>query len=285
MLLFSLIYACAQPEETPPESTLSVCSEGGELSYVLNHIEYARRHDGVAWGFNIDGLDSDDQDDDGCNKEDLVDPLGNSGIDNALSSLIPALDMTEASAVEGLIQDSINTGELLMMLRLSGLDTSPSSPDLYSDECISLEFLRAAGTPMVGTDGTILDSQSFTRSEFPSVTQETVMSEGALMIDGIPIGLEIQVLDKYLTFEMFPGGVYAQILPDGTVEGFFGGSLPIDYLFEIAAFDEVGITDLLNDLLSTAADLNPDETGQCQNISVAFEFTAIPGYLYTSEEQ
>ena len=138
---------------------------------------------------------------------------------------------------------------------------------------------------MVGTDGTILDSQSFLRSDFPSVTKETHMSDGSFMIEEVPIGLEIQVLDKYLTFEMYPGGVYAQILPDGTVEGFFGGSLPIDYLFEIAAFDEVGITDLLNDLLSTAADLNPDENGQCQDISVAFEFTAIPGYLYTSEER
>ena len=211
--------------------------------------------------------------------------IGNRGIDNGLSSLIPALDMTEASAVEGLIQDSINAGELLMMLQLSGLDSHPSTPESYSDECVSLEFLRASGTPMVGTDGTILDSQSFLRSEFPSVTKETHMNDGAFMIEDVPIALEIQVLDKYLTFEMYPGGVYAQILPDGTVEGFFGGSLPIDYLFEIAAFDEVGITDLLNDLLSTAADLNPDEDDQCQNISVAFEFTAIPGYLYTSEER
>ena len=101
MLLFSFLLSCAQPEAPLSDSKESVCSEAHELSYVLNHIEYARRHEGVAWGFNIDGLESDDQDDDGCNKADLVDPLGNTGIDNGLSSLIPALDMTEASAVEG----------------------------------------------------------------------------------------------------------------------------------------------------------------------------------------
>ncbi len=242
MTPFFVLLSCAQPDETPSDAKESVCTEAHELSYVLNHIEYARRHDGVAWGFNIDGLHSDDQDDDGCNKADLVDPLGNTGIDNGLSSLIPALDMTEASAVEGLIQDSINTGELLMMLRMSGLDTIPTTPERHSDECVSIEFLRASGTPMVGTDGTILDSQSFTRSDFPSATKQTTMQDGSVMIEGVPLSLEIQVLDKYLTFEMYPGGVYAQILPDGTIEGFFGGALPIDYLFEIAAFDEVGIT-------------------------------------------
>ena len=92
------------------------------------------------------------------------------------------------------------------------------------------------------------------------------------------------MLDKYLTFEMNSGGVYAQLMPDGTVSGFFGGGLPMEYLYEISAFDEVNITDLLNDLLGTAADLSPDENGVCQEISVVFEFTAIPGYLYSSEE-
>ena len=51
-------------------------------------------------GFDIDGRNSSSMDAEGCFHEDKVDPLGNEGIDNALSSIVPALEPTEAAAVE-----------------------------------------------------------------------------------------------------------------------------------------------------------------------------------------
>ena len=71
---------------------------------------------------------------------------------------------------------------------------------------------------------------------------------------------------------------------DGTLTGYFGGGVALDTLYEIAGFDEVQITDLLNNLLSSAADLSPDENGECQQMSVAFEYTAIPAHIFIDEQ-
>ena len=124
-MLAALLLGCSA-ENAVDDSGVEACSDGESLVYVMNTISWARRDDNdVVWGFDIDGLDSDDNDSDGCNHQDLVDPLGNTGIDNSISGLLPVMDLTAAVSVEGLIQDSINTGELLLMLELSGFGGEP----------------------------------------------------------------------------------------------------------------------------------------------------------------
>ncbi len=284
MLPFFTI-ACSQPEitiDTSTEVPINTCDDGISYTYVMNHISYARRDENVAWGLNVDEHISDENDEEGCYKEDLVDPLGNKGVDNALSALLPALDMTEAAAVEGLMIDSINNGELLLILKLTGIE-SDIQGKMLQDDCTTLEFLHGEGTPLVGTDGAIIDGQSFSRDPYPSVFQSTTINDGAFLAKDMFLHLEMQVLDKYLIFDMDNGGIYGQMQEDGTLTGYFGGGVELDIFYEIASFDEVQITDLLNNLLSTAADLDPDENGRCQQMSVAFEYTAIPAHLFLDE--
>ena len=284
-LLFFI--ACSEPQNIPDTSTtdtthITSCEEGKPHTYVMNHISYARRENGVAWGLNIDNHVSDANDEEGCFKEDLVDPLGNEGVDNAISGLLPALDMTEAAAVEGLMLDSINNGELLLLLQFTGLE-SDSSDTNTQDDCATLEFIHGEGNPLVGTDGAIIDGQSFARDPYPSVFQTVSIEDGSFLAQNMTLHLEMQVLDKYLIFDMDNGGIFGQMQDDGTLKGFFGGGIALDALYEIAGFDEVQITDLLNNLLSTSADLDPDENGECQQMSVAFEYTAIPAHLFVDE--
>jgi len=287
MMLSLIVIACSQPEQKIDTSTekppINTCDEGFSYTYVMNNISYARREDNVAWGLNVDNHVSDENDEEGCYKEDLVDPLGNKGVDNALSALLPALDMTEAAAVEGLMIDSINNGELLLMLKLTGIDSEMQGESLQ-DDCTTLEFLHGEGSPLVGTDGAIIDGQSFSRDPYPSVFQSTAIDDGAFLATGMELHLEMQVLDKYLIFDMDNGGIYGQMQADGTLTGYFGGGLDLETLYGIAGFDEVQITDLLNNLLSTAADLAPDENGECQQMSVAFEYTAIPAHIFLDEQ-
>ena len=285
-MLSLLAIACSQPEsaiDTSIEVPVNTCVDGISYTYVMNHISYARRDENIAWGLNVDNHVSDENDEEGCHKEDLIDPLGNKGVDNALSALLPALDMTEAAAVEGLMIDSINNGELLLMLKLTGIDSEIQGQTLQ-DDCTTLEFLHGEGTPLVGTDGAIIDGQSFSRDPYPSVFQSTTIDDGAFLAKDMSLHLEMQVLDKYLVFDMYNGGVYGQMQEDGTLTGYFGGGVALDTLYEIAGFDEVQITDLLNNLLSSAADLAPNENGECQQMSVAFEYTAIPAHIFLDEQ-
>ncbi|MEC7985538.1 MAG: hypothetical protein VX278_10280 [Myxococcota bacterium] len=261
----------------PQSTALSSCdSESDQALYVFQSIQYARRENNVAWGFDIDGHTSSREDAEGCFHEDMVDPLGNEGIDNTMSSLLPTLDLTEAFAVEGILQDSINTGELILMLQFLGLD------DSHNDECVELRLLKGTGTPMVGTNGQILDGQSFDIQPniSPSITEDVSLSDGVFTASPIEMDIPFRVLDKHLEFSMRNGSIRGIIQPDGSIEGHLGGAIPLSELIEIVSFEEVANTDFLIDLLSRAADLYPDEDGICESFSVALSFRAIPAYLY-----
>ena len=139
---------------------------------------------------------------------------------------------------------------------------------------------------MVGTDGAILDHQTFSRSE--EIASSTVLSvpmeEGAFIAKPLSMELPVDILDKNLVFPMTKGGVGGFLHEDGGMHGYFGGAVPIEYVREVVSFDDVGaeLTELMLGMLATAADVSPNENGECQELSVAFEFTAIPAYLFSN---
>src|SRR5690349_652528 len=95
------ILACAPPPET--------CATDAEPeALVVREILLGRIEDGVSEGFDLDGVVSEEDGATGCGVGDTVTPEGVPGVDNALARLIPLLELTEAVAVEGLIQNSIN---------------------------------------------------------------------------------------------------------------------------------------------------------------------------------
>lgn len=271
-MIWLLLSACGKEDLAEVD-----CSTGETLTAVLNVVAYTRRKDGIVWGFNLDDHVSDDNDDEGCSHADLIDPAGNEGIDNAFSGLIPALEATEASAVEDLIQDSVNNGELLLMVKLTGID------DYENDACVSMEFARADGTPIIGTDGEMLDGQSFGRSEFPpyAYVAETTITDGVVDVRGVPLFLPLQVLDVALEFDMPQGAVRLAVSEDGIMTGVFGGGVSNSDILRIVEEGDLGdIRELITTLVTGAADMKPDGDGVCQELSVAFQFETSPAFFY-----
>lgn len=273
-MLWLLLSGCGDKAEPVQTDCLS---SGESITAVLNVVRYARRDGDVVWGFNLDDHVSDDNDEEGCDHEDLTDPAGNEGIDNALSGLIPALEATEASAVEDLIQDSVNNGELLIMVSVHGID------DFEDDDCVDFEFARADGSPLIGTDGGMLDGQSFSRSDAPPY----VYVEGASLVDGVvdvrgvPLFLPLQILDVELEFTMPGGAVRVELSEDAIMSGAFGGGVPLADILRIVEEGDLGdIRELVTSLVTTAADLSPDDDGECQEMSVAFEFETSPAFFF-----
>ena len=75
-MLLALLLGCSA-EKTLDSGQNQSCSaeEGGQkLTAVINTLTYARQVEGIANGFNLDGLVSDNTDEDGCYKPDLVSP-------------------------------------------------------------------------------------------------------------------------------------------------------------------------------------------------------------------
>lgn len=279
-MLLSLVLSCANTQTDASTSVeFQSCTEGESVVLVLSSMSYARRENGVAWGFNLDEHISDATDDEGCYKEDLIDPYGNAGVDNAFSALIPALEMTEAIALETLLQASINSGELLLIIEITGVQ------DWQHDECVSVGMYRAKGTPLVGTDGTLLDGQTFEKDlERPYSTVSNIpIVNGHL--DAVPLNLElpVQVLDEFLDLYMTDGGLHIELDETGSATGYMGGAVPLHIFSYIIDLPDVNLPDEIAMLLNSAGDLHPDEEGQCQSLSVAFQYAGIPAHFYSDE--
>lgn len=276
------------------------------VAFVMSAIDFARVEDGVSWGFDLDGYDSAAGDPDGCNKPDLTDPNGNTGIDNAFAGLLPALEATEAVAITGILQDSIAAGDLLLMMELRGVD------DLENDDCVSMSFGPALGTPLIGNDGYMLDGQSFARdeSEDQVLVENLEIVDGVVQMAGVEFTLELQVLAATFAITVSDASIQLHTTPaeryidpsavtstdtgepgeadlgDNIVyTGFFGGGFSIDYMLGVLndnALDQ-GLKDLINQALPLSADLKNDD-GECRNMSVTFEFESTSAYYFDEDE-
>lgn len=238
--------------------------QSADKIYVIDEIRFARQTPEGVWGFNIDEHISDGSDAAGCYHEDLIDPLGNKGIDNAMSGLVPALELTEAAAIEPLIDEAIRNGNLVLLLKY--------------DESI-LSIYKGVGSPMVGTDGKVLDGQSFVVEE--EALQVVSLQNEANTRVGYPFSLQIglSVMGNDINFDMSKGGIRFEKDADGSLIGSFGGAIPLSSLLVIANDDQVGPNELFVGLIESAADLFPDDDGQCQYFSIAFSFHAIPAFF------
>lgn len=245
--------------------------------YVMSEIRFAREVEGVSDGFDLDGVDGG-----GCGIADFTSPEGAPGIDNAFARIVPALELTEAAAVEPLIQDAINNGALLLLVELAGMD------DAGEDECVDVGVLRGAGEPLVGTDRRLLSHQTLDvdASVDPVWVERATIAAGSAHAAPVTVFLPIQILDADLAFEMSDGALRIDLHEDGTASGVFGGGLEVAAL--MAEMAETGNVDpnligAMEVLLEQNADLDPGPDGVCRKVSTTFEFTAVPVYVFDGE--
>ncbi len=268
-----------EPGNTAEGSSAGTCEGGEPVVGLLRTLAFVRADaDGVSEGFDLDGAVSTESDAIGCGIADYVDPEGHTGIDNAWARVQPALDLTEAAAIEGLIQSSIEAGNLLLMYQITGVD------DLVNDDCVDFTVLRGTGTPMLGTDGLILSGQTFDRDlSIPAVhVGQASIVDGVLIAAPLELSIPLTVFDVNVDFKV-QGGAFRVNLEDAeNASGVMGGGTNIDALVEVAETNNVdaALAGIMQSLLDASADLWPDEGGVCHDISVNFEYDAVSAYFY-----
>lgn len=272
-LMLTIACAGADPDGADP-----ACDGLGDQQVLLaRRMVFVRlASDGVSEGFDLDDAVSDDGE---CAGPDLLSPEGTPGIDNAMSSLLPILETTEASAIEPLIQDSINGGAMLLMFDMSDLD------DPSDDACVDLSVYKGVGAPMLGSDGWILPNQTLPVDPESTGNEALAnpMADGRL--DAGPfdqIALPIQVLDLDTTLIIHHARVRLEDQGDGTWRGLLGGGLAVQDLVDVATLQNVdpAVYELIGPFLDLMADLEPDEDGACTQISATLELELVPAFAY-----
>ncbi len=248
---------------------------------VIREMWFARPEDGLSAGVDLDEEQSIYGGTSGCGVADFTDPeTGTQGIDNAFGPFLPALELTEGAALEVYIQDLINSGEILILIEMEGVD------DAADDECVNVNLLRSQGQPTMGTDGLIASHQTFDRDpDLPtSRVESAVISEGRLTASPLQMGLPFQIFDIEHTFTM--RGSTLRLDQDGA-DGYTGilsgGVDKNDIISLVDGRTDIDIGDLIINFVNGQADLWPDESGECQGISIVFEFNATPAFIFLDQ--
>ena len=258
---------------------VSTCDRQGPTQYLaVRTLVFGRAEEGVSHGFDLDDVVTVGGDATGCGVEDYVSPDGTAGVDNAMAGLLPFLESTEAAALEPLIQQKINEGEVLLILEVAGFD------DAQNDDCVEVGFLRGMGIPQLGSDGLLLADQTY---ELDPSVGEPVRAKGAIR-DGV---LEVQDLGFLLPIVVFDFGIVLDlhsVALEVTFDDDGGGELVLGAGFEweplleellTTPIDQV-LVDALPILLGGLADLSPNELGVCQELSVVMEMGAAGAFVF-----
>lgn len=245
--------------------------------YLVRTLVFGPESDGVAWGFDLDDHVSSVGDLEGCGKQDLVDPDGNTGIDNAFAGLLPTLEQTEAIAVETLIQDAVNSGALLLALELSGVD------DRWNDDCVTVRLGRAEGVPLLGNDGLLLDGQTLSwepDSLGPPI--QAALVDGALVASPFTVDIDLRVITADVKLSLLESGLRLQLDEDApSASGFVSGGFRTAQLLDVLSDQAIDgdLRTILEQGLPLLADLVDPETGACDQMSVTLEYDAVRVFL------
>jgi hypothetical protein len=271
LCLIPVLFSCAEEPEVDcgdPES---------QVHLVVTTLGYMRNEDGISLGYDLD-----DTDYPVCGIQDLTGPNGETGIDNGLSYLVPALEASEAKVVEGYINTGIVEGRILIVVSISKVDS------LENDDCVDVEFLIGAGEPLLGTDGGILPGQTLMRSNLPAAkVVGAAIVNGQLDARPLDLDIPVSILDANFELNMKNGGLQLVFEEDGLAHGFFTGTIHQDEVTEILESSPgIGndIIDMVNNIIGLALDVE-DEEGQCTSMSAGLVFSAAEIYLVDAPKE
>ncbi len=265
--------ACAGPGEDP-----STGDAPSTEVYVIRTITIGRVEDGVSDGFDLDHVSTALGDPTGCGQTDWVDPSGQTGIDNAMGSIMPLLDGTEAAVAGTLLQGAVDSGELLLLLEVSHDTRGPA-----------FRMLRGNSEALLGTNGLLLPYQTFDLDPEVSGGDPVAASsdaDGNMVATDFAFQLPLEILRAQLSFAFNSTAI--RVGPDegGVRSGVVGGGAPWEPI--VAELDTTPIDDSVKAILSTVvaqkADLDPDEQGVCRSMSAVFTFDAVPAFVYPDAE-
>ena len=265
--------------DTASDSMVRTCGPEGPVRYlVVRTLGIGRVAEGISSGFDLDASVTAPGGPTGCGVADHVGPDGTVGIDNAFAGLMPFLDSTEAAALEPLLQQKINEGELTLLIEVSGLD------DLVQDDCVAVRMLRGSGLPQLGTDGLILEDQTFDLDPavqiLPAV--EGTVQDGVLEARGIAFDLPVVVFDFDMVLELSDAALRLDVSENGSASGVLGSGFRWQPLLEELLTTPIDITlqKALPVLLAQLADLRPDEEGVCQELSAVLEVSTAGAFVF-----
>jgi hypothetical protein len=274
------LWACGGDDEPVP------CGEsGGHLGAVITFATFARQlDDATAEGVDVDGVTTGETDAVGCFHPDFNAPDGRGGIDNQFATLLPLIeDLVGSENIDAILEGAIANGQLLLVLDIAGVD------DPLNDSCVDVALGAGLGTPLLDTEGAYEAYQTFAFDDVKapvSRLERGTIADGVLTIGPGDIVLPVQILDADFNLNLRSGRFHLAIERDPLgggvrLSGFAGGGIAIADFSAIIASLNIGSDIMMSivPLLAVVADLGPDASGACQEVSAALRFETTPAFV------
>jgi hypothetical protein len=246
---------------------------------IVKKFDIPSEENGLVEGFNLDGVVSEEGDDDTCGHGDFVNPYGEEGIDNQLGYLWSLIEPV-VGAAETLLQGAINEGRFVMIIELENLD------DYYNDENITLNIFPADIDPDIGTYGYISPDQTahYSNTQIGTTIENVQLVDGVLEAGPFNFQLPIDILEAQFTMDLRYGFIRLEVQEDQTFSGVLSGAASVtevlEELHKTDASDEVAYVD---PLFRINADMGKED-GECDLLSMAYTFESTTIYVVRYEE-
>ncbi len=255
--------------------------EGAPEAAVIRTMRLERIARGnISPGFDLDDAVTDSSHAVGCNQNDRTSPSGVPGIDNQVGELLPLIDIAAEGALDAFLQNAIDEGRLLLLPEVRKIGGR-----------YQLSLLRGTDAPLIGSDGRILDHQTFAlhpeKSHLGSFDDTTVEGDmhgdGRLVAGPFDVDLLVVVFDILYELKLERTRLEITFDSDGVGHGVLAGGARIETLKRLAdVAGKRGGVDLLA-IVGTAfddlADLRLDPTPRCTGLSVVATFDTVPAYV------
>ena len=279
LLLLTAFLAACQPAPSADDGPAQSCTDSGRRTGLITSLKFSRPDEqGQIAGFDLDGAVTASGDATGCGRKDDVGLDGVGGVDASFNALLPALELTEGAALEEIIQTLINSGEVLILWDLHGID------DPQQDECVTLDVLRGDGAPTIGGRGFINPGQTFDLDpeDVPVHLTDLAIEDGTVTASGFPFQIPFSFLDANINVTLQDLSMRVELHDDGTFSGVMGGGIVVEDL--VAQLETTGVSSEVKGLIRSAmgagADLAPDETGTCTEMSASIGFEGVSAFLF-----
>jgi hypothetical protein len=294
VLLAAAAFGCGETDESanaaiaPNAATGEVDENACGVAHppemvVIRRLDFVGATDGITDGLDLDGRISDAADSETCGQPDYSDPDGNPGIDNSFARLLPALEAATggSEAVASAVQRAINNGDVLVMIETQRYNGE------VDDSCVEVSLVRGDGRPTVGGDGLLVSGQTFDRdTDAPSsFVPDATVADGRLMAGPVSLELPMQIaqFDLFLTLE----DAVIEMWPDeeGNFDGLISGAIVVAELETVLDEIEDGtdLVSVIRTVVRSRADMDPDENGDCQRLSITLRFEATPAFFFADE--
>ena len=274
MVVLGVLVGCAGTEvdsesQVVVAQRISLAKRTGERSMGLQ----------VSPGINIDDFVTTRADDVGCRKLDFVGPNGEPGVDNNLTFLFEAVeDLFEAGTVEALIQEAIREGRLLLMFRVSGVESFDNDSD------VRVHVFSGEGA-VHSSSGLLVADQTFdVQMDAPIADVKGRIRDGVLEAGPFDVTIPVAILNVFFDLTVRDAKMRAVIDGDGHWSAVIGGAVAKQTIFDVAAMADAmqgdDITPVIEAFIPMWVDLDPDESGECQSISATLAVEAVNAFVY-----